>query len=79
MNLGKEFITKNTERQFYYTEYLNENWRFLNLTFVWRHKQSFSEYWKLHIIDNNPYVSWFRNKWLPDLLSAIRHKQSQDA
>ncbi|ADR25000.1 S8 family serine peptidase [Mycoplasmopsis bovis] len=77
--LGKEFITKNTERQFYYTEYLNENWRFLNLTFVWRHKQSFSEYWKLHIIDNNPYVSWFRNKWLPDLLSAIRHKQSQDA
>ncbi len=42
--LGKEFITKNTERQCYYTEYLNENWRFLNLTFVWRHKQSFSEY-----------------------------------
>ncbi|TKA59120.1 hypothetical protein MBOVa_5470 [Mycoplasmopsis bovis 8790] len=76
--LGKEFIKNNTVKQLYYKENLSENWRYLNLTFVWRHKQSFSEYWKLHILDNNPYVSWFRNKWLPDLLNAIKHKKSQD-
>ncbi|WHL49911.1 hypothetical protein HYE36_00825 [Mycoplasmopsis bovis] len=27
---------------------------------------------------NNPYVSWFRNKWLPHLLKAIEYKKSKD-
>ncbi len=76
--LGKEFIKNNTVRQLYYKENFSENWRYLNLTFVWRHKQSFSDYWNLDILDNNPFVSWFRNKWLPDLLDAIKHKKSQD-
>ncbi|WVV22500.1 S8 family serine peptidase [Mycoplasmopsis agalactiae] len=77
--LGKNFITSKNVRQLYYKETFPVQWRYWTTTFVWKHKKSFSEYWQLHILDNNPFVSWFRNKWLPDLLGAIKYKKLNDA
>nr|WP_232954811.1 S8 family serine peptidase [Mycoplasmopsis bovis] len=76
--LGKDFIDSASVLQIYDSKYINEKWKYWTSTFVWKHKKSFAEYWKLYELNNNPYVSWFRNKWLPHLLKAIEYKKSKD-
>ncbi|TKA59129.1 hypothetical protein MBOVa_5590 [Mycoplasmopsis bovis 8790] len=76
--LGKNFIDSASVLQIYDSKSITEKWKYWTSTFVWKHKRSFAEYWKLYELNNNPYVSWFRNKWLPHLLKAIEFKKSKD-
>ncbi|UUM25687.1 S8 family serine peptidase [Mycoplasmopsis agalactiae] len=76
--IGKNFISSTGVLQIYDSANITKKWKYWTSTFVWKQKKSFAEYWRLYELNNNPYISWFRNKWLPLLLKAIEYKKSKD-